>query len=225
MSAPGKCQYRPSSRFCVYDIIDNPNAEITQLSKLAALVRALRLRNVYVTNNRSVQIPFDLHSFNGMAEDQALIDSGATGNFIDHRFTTKYHLGTRKLDPPLHIRNVDGTKNSAGAKTDYCDLRIKIGQQEHRIRFLITNLGTDRIIFGYPWLAQFNPDIDWPNARVRGPKAQVYTLKKRTPLLRKTTIAQQMAEATHDPTTKHMESTIPEKYKQHAFIFSEEEAK
>src|SRR5487761_1191177 len=34
-----------------------------------------------------------------------------------------------------------------------------------------------------------------------------------------------MAEASHDPTTKHTESTIPEKYKRHAFIFSEEEAK
>src|SRR5487761_1679830 len=34
-----------------------------------------------------------------------------------------------------------------------------------------------------------------------------------------------MAEASHDPATKNTEATIPEKYKQHAFIFSEEEAK
>ena len=193
--------------------------------KLAAIVRALHLRNVYITSNRSVQIPFNLHSSNGMAEDQALIDSKATENFINHQFTTKHHLGTRKLDRPLHIWNVDGTKNSAGEITKYCDLWFRTGQQEHRVRFLVTNLGTDWIILGYPWLAQFNPDIDWPNTCVQGPKTQVYTLKHQAPLLQKTTIAQQMAEATHNPSKVNTKATIPNKYKQHAFIFSEKEAK
>ena len=34
-----------------------------------------------------------------------------------------------------------------------------------------------------------------------------------------------MAKATHDPSKTNTEATIPEKYKQHAFIFLEEEAK
>ena len=27
--------------------------------------------------------------------------------------------------------------------------------------FLVTDLGEDEIILGYPWLAAFQPDIDW----------------------------------------------------------------
>ena len=29
------------------------------------------------------------------------------------------------------------------------------------MRFLVTDLGEDKIILGYPWLAVFQPDIDW----------------------------------------------------------------
>ena len=32
------------------------------------------------------------------------------------------------------------------------------------MRFLVTNLGEDEIILGYPWLAAFKPNIDWANA-------------------------------------------------------------
>ena len=38
-------------------------------------------------------------------------------------------------------------------------------------------------------------------------------------------IAQQMAEVTYDTLKTNTETTIPQKYSQHAFIFSEEEAK
>ena len=31
------------------------------------------------------------------------------------------------------------------------------------MRFLITDLGEDEIILGYPWLAAFQPHIDWKN--------------------------------------------------------------
>ena len=29
--------------------------------------------------------------------------------------------------------------------------------------FLITDLGEDEIVLGYPWLAAFQPKIDWKN--------------------------------------------------------------
>ena len=36
------------------------------------------------------------------------------------------------------------------------------------LKFLIVNLGRDRIIFGYPWLREFNPEIDWPTKFIKG---------------------------------------------------------
>ena len=32
------------------------------------------------------------------------------------------------------------------------------------MRFLITDLGEDEIVLGYPWLATFQPHINWKNA-------------------------------------------------------------
>jgi hypothetical protein len=32
------------------------------------------------------------------------------------------------------------------------------------MKFLVTNLGEDEIILGYPWLAAFQPKIDWKQA-------------------------------------------------------------
>jgi len=39
-------------------------------------------------------------------------------------------------------------------------------------------LGNDQVIFGYPWLAAFNPKIDWPRAAVEGPRFHAETLVK-----------------------------------------------
>ena len=59
-------------------------------------------------------MPFDFHSYAGKAEEEALIDSGATGNFIDFRAVLKHRLGTKKLDVPIAVHNVDRTVNKAG---------------------------------------------------------------------------------------------------------------
>jgi Reverse transcriptase (RNA-dependent DNA polymerase) len=36
------------------------------------------------------------------------------------------------------------------------------------LKFLIVDLGRDWIIFGYPWLWEFNPEIDWPTKYIKG---------------------------------------------------------
>jgi len=52
-------------------------------------------------------------------------------------------------------------------------------------QFCVTNLGSNRIILGYPWLCTFNPDIDWPNCKLIGPKVKMETmLHARNPCLR-----------------------------------------
>jgi len=85
-------------------------------------------------------------------------------------------LGSKKLDTMRTVKNIDGTLNVAGNITHACDLLVSQGRKQVRTRFFITNLGGDRFIFGYPWLAEFNLDVNWPEAIVNGPRFRVETL-------------------------------------------------
>ena len=83
--------------------------------KLAALVRVLRLRKMYISRFNSVTMPFNLYTFKGKVEERALVDSGATANFIDYKTVARLRLGTQKLDNIRTVKNIDGTLNRSGS--------------------------------------------------------------------------------------------------------------
>ena len=45
---------------------------------------------------------------------KALLDSGATGIFIDREFAEEQGFKLEKLDKPLEVKNVDGIDNNGG---------------------------------------------------------------------------------------------------------------
>ena len=45
--------------------------------------------------------------------------------------------------------------------TDFVDLQIHVNQETAKMRFLITDLGLEDAILGYPWLARFDPNFGW----------------------------------------------------------------
>jgi len=55
---------------------------------------------------------------------KALLDSGATGLLADRKFVEKHGFKTQKLDRPVNVRNVDGTKNSGGTITHEIEVNI-----------------------------------------------------------------------------------------------------
>jgi len=75
---------------------------------------------------------------------------------------------------------VDGTPNRRGTISHAVDLLVARGNKKLHQRFYVTDLGRDRFIFGYPWFREFNPDIDWPNGMLKGPKVKMETLKHGT---------------------------------------------
>jgi hypothetical protein len=82
-------------------------------------------------------------------------------NFIDPRLIKRLGLQSLRLDQARKIWNIDGTNNRAGMITDYVDLNIQSGSQNVKMRFLVTDLGLDDLILGYPWLARFEPVFSW----------------------------------------------------------------
>jgi len=121
-------------------------------------------------------LPFDLYSTKGKKEERALVDSSATANFIDYKTVKRLGLGSKKLKQVWTVKNIDGTLNVAGNITHACDLLVSHGRKQEQTRFFVTNLGGDQFIFGYPWLATFNPEINWPEATVNRPRFRVETL-------------------------------------------------
>ena len=111
-----------------------------------------------------------------MAEEWALLDSGATENFIDAKIVVKMHLGTQKLVIQWPVYNVDGSPNWNGVITHAVDLLIKQGNWKERQHFYITNLGKDTFILRYPWFRTFNPTIDWANGKISGPLVKMETI-------------------------------------------------
>ena len=84
-------------------------------------------------------------------------------------------IGLRPMKEPQRVFNVDGTENKHGTLTHYTLLRVKKGDKNLLQRFYVTSLGADRAIFGYPWLRDFNPNVDWGTGRVLGPPVQIET--------------------------------------------------
>jgi len=148
--------------------------------KHMALIKAMNIQGAilgqYMTVKNFVRIQFPLLHYRGQAEEGALLDSGATENFIDADTVKRLWLGTTKLNLQRPVYNVDGTENKHGTITHACDLLVKQGNKKERLQFYVSNLGKDRFIFGYPWFRKFNPDIDWENAKLRGPQVKVETI-------------------------------------------------
>ncbi len=54
--------------------------------------------------------------------------------------------------------------NQDGKITHFTDLQVRTGADTKLLRFLLTNLGKDEVILGYPWLTAFEPMIHWKDA-------------------------------------------------------------
>ena len=98
---------------------------------------------------------------------KALVDSGATGSFIDRDFVQRHGIATRRLSRPMAVLNVDGTHNEAGQITEVVDLIVTYNRHAERMLFAVTGLGRKTLILGYNWLKLHNPEIDWRTQEVK----------------------------------------------------------
>jgi len=98
---------------------------------------------------------------------KALLDSGATGMFMDKRTAAKHGFRLQKLERPIMVRNVDGTNNSMGAITHQVEANVYYKGHVERMRMDVYNLGKTDIILGMLWLQAHNPEINWETREVK----------------------------------------------------------
>lgn len=80
------------------------------------------IANVYSSQKDSITISISVYMWHKKADIPALLDSGATHNFIDKQTVKQLRLGTHKLSQPWKVWNINGTENQEGSITQYCDL-------------------------------------------------------------------------------------------------------
>jgi len=98
---------------------------------------------------------------------KVLLDSGTMGMFIDKQTAAKHGFKLQKLEKPLAIRNVDGTSNSRGAITHQVEYNVYYKDHIERMRMDICDLEKMEVILGMPWLAAYNPEINWETGEVK----------------------------------------------------------
>jgi len=96
-----------------------------------------------------------------MADQKALVDSGATNCFMSPQFIKQMKLGMRPLQKPRKIWNIDNTENKDGLITHYINLNIQTKNICRDMHFLVTNIRHEDVVLGYPWLSTFEPQFDW----------------------------------------------------------------
>ena len=135
--------------------------------------RRLPAHYVLSANSNAPRTSLDLNIELQMTDDgkriatKALVDSGATGSFIDQDFVRRHGIATRQLLRPMPVLNVDGTSNEAGQITEVVDLIVKYDRHAERMLLAVTGLGRKTLILGYTWLRQHNPEVNWQTQEVK----------------------------------------------------------
>jgi len=79
---------------------------------------------------------------------KALLDSDATGMFMDKRMVAKHGFRLQKLERPIAIRNVNGTNNSREAITYQVECNMYYKGHVERIRMDMCDLEKTKVILG-----------------------------------------------------------------------------
>ena len=93
-----------------------------------------------------------------------LVDSGSSGNFVSQAFVDKHKLKLEANHQQQTVSLADGTRCSVGGELK--EMKVRIGDYEDRIDFVVMSLQGYDAILGMPWLGDKNPRIDFSNRNI-----------------------------------------------------------
>jgi len=225
---------------------DNPRGFLKGPMQSVALRTTNESDTVYIRRLKTMNVLFEFSTVWKSTKETALLDSGATENFLDEEVWKQLQIGRTKLPKSLTVHNVDGTENWTEKINFYCWLKVIHQKQVARMKFYLTGLGGDCFILEYPFLYFFNPDVDWRGAKLWEGAVQLETIRfhevenhvarcqcevcTRAGLLaegeeirvHRTTMAQQWA---RDSQKEKRENVLLTEYERHRAVFDEEKAK
>jgi hypothetical protein len=96
----------------------------------------------------------------------AMVDCGATENFIDKDYAEQIKIPLDKKKIPRRVLAVDGREIASGPVTHDTSVELIINNHGEKIKLHCITIGNSPIIMGVPWLKKHNPNIDWREGRV-----------------------------------------------------------
>ena len=93
-------------------------------------------------------------------DENALLDCGATSLFMDTKWAKGNFISMTKLEHPILVYNVDGSRNSVGSIIHEATLIMIHKEYREKVTFEICNLEKVNLIIGYTWLKKNNLEID-----------------------------------------------------------------
>jgi pyoverdine/dityrosine biosynthesis protein Dit1 len=78
-------------------------------------------------------VHFYTHSIAKRAKGVALVDSGATENFMNLQYTQWLRLSIKQLAYERNLYNMDRTKNKSGKLKYYTNLEVQTGNDRMRM--------------------------------------------------------------------------------------------
>ena len=90
-----------------------------------------------------MELPLKIHTVasNTLMLISALIDLGATGQFIDIDYVWSKNICTQHLPRAIPVHNVDGTLDEVGYITEIINLIVQYGDHLDRAIFHVTGIG------------------------------------------------------------------------------------
>jgi len=127
---------------------------------------ALNYTDTLENDNDHSMVKIQLHGGKESVTINAMIDSGATEDFIDREVCNKHGIKMIKAKHPREIYLADGKPSAMGPVTHITKVPMDISSHRELATFQVVNLQNHEVILGMPWLREHNPTIDWNDKRI-----------------------------------------------------------
>ena len=118
----------------------------------------------------TVNIGFISGINNSQVRTTALIDTGAQCSLIDQAFADHHGLQSSTLSVPVRIHFPDGSAISSGPVTLSTNQEVTIHAHVFTEEFLLTTLTKHPVILGLPFLARYQPLLDFEHFTIKFPQ-------------------------------------------------------
>jgi len=122
---------------------------------------ALNYTETLENDNDYIMVKIQLQGEKESVIINAMIDSGATEDFIDREVCNKHGIKMIKAKSPREIYLAEGKPSSMGPVTHMTKVPMDISSHRELATFQVANLQNHEGILGMPWLREHNLTIDW----------------------------------------------------------------